>query len=1108
MSNLTLYLSNRMETLVEQLAQTIREQPLANIFGREIIIVHSKGMQRWIALKLAEINGVCANVEFPFPNAFVDDCFRKIFTDLPKERTPYDPAVMTWRIMRLFDPFREHPAFESIRYYLDEDPSGLKRFQLASRIADLFDQYIIYRPQWIKAWNSGDGDHFQALLWRAMMDENSAKTPVVKDRATILDAFIKQAPCIDASDAPFPERVSLFGISSLPWFHMRVFEAIARFSQVNLFLMNPCREYWGDIPTNWEIKRISSRYGDLTLEQLHVEQGNRLLASMGAMGRDFFDMIWEKGWGEQTQYHDPAARADARTPLLHHIQSGVLNLTEGGSAPGEPAASPRIHIRADDDSIRISACHGPMREIECLYNYLLDRFDRDPSLTPDQVIVMAPDIETYAPFIQAVFDAPETANLRIPYSIADRSSKSESSVIRTYLDILGVAGSRCNASEVIEILRSEEVMQRMGVSLADFENITALTRATMIRWGRGKEHRKHLGLPPEPQNTWEEGLNRMFLGFALPTDDLFEGRLPFDAIESSQALALGKLAEFTRRLFHFGSMLEKKRPLSQWSDLLRMVLNAFFPAGPDEEFQAGEEARNEMRVINEVLQTLKDLAEQADYEETVDIAVIRHYLKQAFETKGFGSGFITGGVTFCAMLPMRSIPFEIVCLVGMNHDAFPRRSKPVGFDLMARHPQKGDRSRRDDDRYLFLEALLSARRNLYISYVGQSIKDNSASPPSVLVDELLDQIRSGYKFENGSVEDALITLHRLQAFNPDYFQAVENSSPSGLFSFSKHHCQVAQGVVRPRQANPEPFISKALPHPDDNWRCVALADFKAFFKNPAKHLLEKRLGLYLQNREAVIEDKEPFDLDSLERYKLKQELVQTRVNGDEKRQPYEHVSAQGRLPHGRIGRIVYDELAGQADGFVERIRGYIAPDALEPLDIHIAIGNFEMQGQVHGFYPKRRIQHRPATVKAKDHLDFWLDHLAVNCIAPQGRPLNGVLIGEDAIWRYARVDQSRKILSDLLNIYWKGLTRPLHFFPQSALAFAHQINNAQKEPRLALGAAYGAWLSGYKYTGEYDQSPYFQRCFPDGDAALNHEFETWALAVYTPLLECIEEVKS
>lgn len=1107
MPNLTLYLGNRMEILVEQLAQTIR-QPLDNIFNPEIIIVHSKGMQRWIALKLAEINGVCANVEFPFPNAFVDACFAKIFSDPPEERAPHDPAVMTWRIMRLLDQFEDYEAFEPIRHYLKDDPSGLKRFQLASRLADLFDQYIIYRPQWIKDWNSGADDHFQALLWRAMRDENSTQEPEVKDRATILDAFIQYMAGMDVSDTPFPERVSLFGVSSLPWFHIRVFEALARFSQVNLFLMNPCREYWGDIPTNWEIKRISSRYGALTLEQLHVEQGNRLLASMGAMGRDFFDLIWEKNWDEQTRYYDPAAKADTSTPLLHHIQSGVLNLTEGGRDPGEPSSAPRIPIPTHDDSIRIGSCHGPMREIECLYNYLLDQFERHPSLTPDQVIVMAPDIETYAPFIQAVFDAPERESLRIPYSIADRSSKNESSVIHTYLDILGIAGSRCNASEVIEILRSEEVMRHLDVSVADFENITALARDTLIRWGRGKAHRKRLGLPPESQNTWEEGLNRMFLGFALPTDDLFEGRLPFNAVESSQALALGKLAEFTNRLFHFGSELEKKRPLNQWCDLLRAVLNAFFPAGPDEEFQAGEEARNEMRIINEVLHTLKEHGDQADFRERVDITVIRHYLKQAFETKGFGSGFITGRVTFCAMLPMRSIPFETVCLVGMNHDAFPRRSKPVGFDLMARHPQKGDRSRRDDDRYLFLEALLSARRNLYISFVGQSIQDNSSLPPSVLVDELCDHIRSGYAFENGSVEDALITQHRLQAFNPDYFKHAEKASPSGLFSFSNHHCQVAQGVVRSRHANPAPFISQALPWPDDNWRCVALADLKAFFKNPAQHLLERRLGLYLQNRDAVIEDKEPFDLDGLERYKLKQELVQTQVDGDETAQPYEHVSAQGSLPHGRIGRIVYDELAGQAEGFAERIRGYIASDALEPLDIHITLGDFEIKGQVDGFYAKRRIQHRPATVKADDHLGFWLDHLAVNLTTPQGYPLDGVLIGEDKIWQYPRIEHSREILTDLLNIYWEGLTRPLHFFPQSALAFADQIINAQKEPRLARIAAYKAWQSGYQHTGEYDKSPYFQRCFAGCDEPLNDEFATWALAVYTPLLECIEEVSA
>jgi exodeoxyribonuclease V gamma subunit len=162
----------------------------------------------------------------------------------------------------------------------------------------------------------------------------------------------------------------------------------------------------------------------------------------------------------------------------------------------------------------------------------------------------------------------------------------------------------------------------------------------------------------------------------------------------------------------------------------------------------------------------------------VEIEVVKSCLENLLEHVNFGHGFISSGVTFCAMLPMRSIPFKVVCLVGMNMDAFPRESKILGFDLMAKNPRIGDRSRRNDDKYLFLEALISARNKLYISYVGQSIRDNTRISPSVLVSELIDYIKEGF----GLSEDEIVTFHRLQAFSSEYF-----NTDSKLFSYSNEN---------------------------------------------------------------------------------------------------------------------------------------------------------------------------------------------------------------------------------------------------------------------------------------------------------------------------------
>ena len=99
--------------------------------------------------------------------------------------------------------------------------------------------------------------------------------------------------------------------------------------------------------------------------------------------------------------------------------------------------------------------------------------------------------------------------------------------------------------------------------------------------------------------------------------------------------------------------------------------------------------------------------------------VLERLTEKLNETRG-AKGFISGRVTFCAMLPMRSIPFKVICIIGLNENTFPRQKSSLEFDLMAKHPVKGDRNNRDSDRYLFLETLISAKERLILSYVGQS----------------------------------------------------------------------------------------------------------------------------------------------------------------------------------------------------------------------------------------------------------------------------------------------------------------------------------------------------------------------------------------------------
>lgn len=1091
--------SNRLELLADQLAETFR-QPSGSALEPEIVVVQSHGMARWLSIQLAHKLGVCANVRFPFPNTFVQEVTRNVLPvqDLPQQaednvdRTPdpYAPHILTWRVMRILPLCLHKREFSVLRTYLEEPGSQVKRLQLSSRIADLFDQYLLFRPEMMLKWQAGEGNGWQAQLWREISREHPGR-----HRAALRQALMKKLSEPDFKP-DLPPRITAFGISALPEFHVQVFDAISRFSQVMLFLMNPCQEYWGDIVSNSEIKRAMARKGQRkTIELFNLEKGNALLASMGKLGRDFFDLVEQFDYEQIEAFEDPG-----EATLLACLQSDLLHLRDRGLT-GENKKS----VAAEDSSIQFHSCHSVRREVEVLQDYLLDLFQTRPDLEPGDILVMAPDIEPYAPFIQAVFDLPHDDRRRIPFSIADRTYGRESEVISAFFALLNLHDSRFEATRVLSLLEAPPVQKNFGLSSEDLEWIHAWVRETCIRWGQNAQDRRRFGLPEVAQNTWQAGLERLLLGYALPGHDepqLFADTIvPYDHVEGGQAAALGNLAEFLQRLFAAVDALGGKRTLVQWRQVLTGLLEAFFAVR--------DETVADLQTIRRVLMSLEEMEAVSGFDEKVELRVIQHFLKPRLQKEGHGFGFLTGGVTFCSMLPMRSIPVRVLCLMGMSGDGYPRRSKHLGFDLMAQKPRKGDRSRRQDDRYLFLEALLSARERLYFSYVGQSIKDNTRVPPSVLISELRDTLAANFEMKGEDILEKLTFVHRLQAFSPAYFDGCDK-----LFSYSQDNLAAARSLVSSEPLPPALFMPQPLPEPEPAFKTVSLADLYRFFRNPANFLLNRRLGMVLREGSEGIEETEAFALQGLDRYEVARHLVERYVTRTDERALRDFRKAKlatGELPHAAVGACEYDRLQARARHFVELTDRFVAGEALPALDFELELAGCLLRGSVEGIFPAGAVIYRFARVRAKDYLRAWLHHLVLNRVRPENYPTQTLLVGVETAregnwcgWRFQPVANSQEVLTSLVELYWQGLRQPLRFFPDSALAYVDKLLNSKKTPDEAVKKAQETWDGGTgdggeRIRGEKDD-PYLDLCFGREDAPLNAEFQHLARAIFEPIV--------
>lgn len=949
-----LYHSNDLDVLKELLVHQMKEGD-SDPFIPEQILVQSQGMAHWLKLQIAESLGIAANIEFPLPSSFVWKIYNAVKPDLPK-KSHFEKELMTWKLMRLlpaliseqYDHDDEHKAlFSPITHYLEpknigEEIDQKKVYALAEKIADTFDQYLVYRPDWLLAWEAGQdeiegGDvsnqPWQPELWRRLVKDSEQLGHSLFHRARLTDELVDIVreghtglkDFLPTTSTGQPARIFVFGIAALPGTYWQVLNAISEYIDVHFFLLNPCRNYWGDIVS--EKTRAKLLQKDASTAN-YFTVGNPLLASWGKLGRDFITLTHEAAHdgGRESYFQDIEAfkelgsvakdgHENNERNLLQNIQYDFLELLNRSEAAFGPEAlansQTKVAVKRDDKTIQMVSAHSPLREVQTLFDQMLGWFDsdalnnnQDNPLKPRDILVMVPDIEVYAPYIEAVFGS-ASDDQRIPWAIADQALNKENLIIDSFLRLLQLPSSRLTITDVIELLEVPAISQQFEIELGELDQIKQWLNKANIRWGLDEDHRADLGLPSWSENTWFKGLQQLLLGLVMPDNaQALNQNWPVASVTGSQGELLGKLMAFIDQLDHWYQILSDKKSLTplQWQDVLLQLISDFYP-----QQALDDKGLNDQLVLQKIrdqLQSWQDELLEAGFttatenssshmENTLSHGVVLQYLTACLTKQVGWQRFLAGPVNFCTLMPMRSIPFRIVCMLGMNDEDYPRRVPPQGFDLMAQGEyRRGDRSRREDDRYLFLEAVIAAQEKLYISYRGRDSRENTELQPCVLVSELIDYISNGYVLEGDEVlphkdsEKALrkylITEQKLQPFNSDYFvpERPFDLSYQGLWQ------QVAQASEEVLTDNHNPsssFVSSPLE--DDRDSSIRfnpeLDDIKQCLINPCKFFIQRRLNVNLTQYWDETEIDEPFELDNLQSYLLNESILNTQLAGNE-----------------------------------------------------------------------------------------------------------------------------------------------------------------------------------------------------------------------------------
>jgi exodeoxyribonuclease V gamma subunit len=956
--------SSHLERLAAALAGVV-SAPLASTFTAETIVVPTRAMGEWVALRLAEKLGVWANPRFVTLERFVAELAGDVGSQGEAAGDAFDVDGLAWAIAAALPALLAERAFAPVAAYLDGDVDTTKRHGLARRLGGTFARYMRHRPEMLLAWERGsagaeagaEAHPWQSALWCAVVRRLGSDHPA--RRATALLERLRSRAAGAALDVP--ERVTVFAPEGVPSVEAEILAALAAHAPVHVFV--------------------------------RVSMGHPLAPSLGARGSETLAMM--------------AARS-----LVN-----VVDL-DAGAAP-----------RSLPPHVSVHACHGPMREAEVLRDQVLAALNDDPSLEPRDVVVLCPDLATYAPAIDAAFGVAEREPTFLPYRIVDQPMRMRRQlrVVEAFLALLDLAPSRMTAPDVVDLLAREPVRARFDLDESALDAIRGWVAASGIRWGEDEAHRAAEGQPALRANTWRFGLDRLLLGYATSAGEpraLCAGTLPYEEIEGTASAPLGGFAAFCEALFVVRHDLAGRKSLAGWRDRLLAALGSLFHASWETEAQHQR--------IRRALDRIVQASARAGDASEVPLAVVKDALVAELDDPARTLDAPASGITFAAYASARCVPARVVALLGMNDGDVPRAPHADAFDLLGTRWLPGDPSARDDDRQTLLDALLCARERLVVTYVGQSISTNAERAPSVLVSELLDVMSDAER-------KAATVRHHLHAFSPAYFGA---SDDPRLFSHAAALCAGAQ-AMRGARRNVAPFVDAPLSLADVP-RTIELDELAAFFAHPVKSFMTTRLRVSFGSDAEVLGDREPLELDTLAQWKVGAEILARGGAGDPVAGavPADLV-AEGALPLGVVGAFAYATIARKVLGIAEQVEAALGGSELLPLrTFELEIGPGPTPARV-----VARLRHTSAntqvlatysSISGKQRVSAWVRHVAMNAA---GVHLPTVLVCKDDVRRFAPMtrDEATARLSDLVEIYRRGLGAPLLFFPDTSVAYLERL---------------------------------------------------------------------
>ncbi|CAN5827541.1 exodeoxyribonuclease V subunit gamma [soil metagenome] len=1096
------HIASHPDVLVSRLCDELVEPP-EDPFASDIVCVPTRGIERWltqsIASELADRgigDGICANVQFPSPRRLVASVVASV-PGLAEVATAWEGTSFTYRVLSTIDTNLGQPWMRLLARHLasSDGDAHPRRLAAAVKLAGLFGRYSRYRPEMIRAWASGedvgaDGSllaeshRWQAELWRSLRAEIGSPS-VPELGATMFDPVRR-----GEVDLGLPTRLAVYGLTSADPLDLQVLEAVSHTRDVHLFVLHPSPALWkltsGRMEDPINPDRVADPTSDLAAHPFlsswatESRELQLLLAAHGATGTP----IPKPNRGQAT--------------ILSRLQSDV----EGNLPPSfDPELAAAVEA-GEDRSVQIHVCHGVRRQVEVLRDAICHVLVADPTLEARDVVIMTPDLATFAPLLEAAFHRGDSSADGVPdlrVRIADRSPAATNPLVRFAASVLDIAGGRLEASVVGELVTRPVVQNRFGFDLAAAGDLMTLVDDSNISWGLDAAHREQWRAGALSDRTWRRGLDRVLTGVFYSDNPVrvVGDTAPLDGMEGQAAEVGGLLAQILDRLAAARRLFSEPLAMSEWASAVSTAVRMLAAPAWGEEWQWSQ--------LDRLLAETFPMPVGDEPDPSVTLAEVRRAVSAWADDRPSPLHFRSGDVTVCTLAPMRSVPYRVMCLLGMEDDRFPRSSRNDGADLLVGHERPGDFDRGSQDRQLLMDAVMAAGDHLIVTYAGRDELTNAGFPPAVPIAELIDTLA---EMVGPDTARRVETVHPLQSFSVANFTD-RPETKRGVWGFDPAHLESAL-AVQARIGRPEPPPPQWPEYPDSS--VIDLADLISFLQDPVGQFVKVRLGFSVHGGAEAPDDTIPVDLDPLDRWAVTDRLLRGLWEGHALEQLVARERHGGAIPPGALGlNDVAEVTAAALDLHRAACDHGIDPSSLRPLAGTVDVEGVSVEGTIEVDPVNGHLAVvTPSRIRAKQRLGLFVGLVFATALQPdiswtalllgrrpQGRQHLVVTMGpiESSEGR-SRQEVAATMLAELVRLYHEGHRQPLPMPCETSYAFQSGLGKGRPQ---ALRGAAEAW-SGKFGEGHGGARSLVLSDLSTLDALLATDFERYCARLWRPIV--------